>query len=118
MPAPLDPELRRKIAEHIHLGHGRNEIARKLGVSTGVVTKIARENYLGFSNVQTVKATQAQQIDQWAARVDKSGEVWAEYMAAGNKPNGEPTRRLRRAEYAMYNLDRHHNGLYATFKVA
>jgi len=33
-------------------------------------------------------------------------------MAAGNKPNGEPTRRLLRASYALYNLDRHQNGGY------
>jgi hypothetical protein len=54
---------------------GRNETARKLDVSTGVVSKFARENYLGFSNVQTVKATHAQQVDQWAARVKKSEAI-------------------------------------------
>jgi hypothetical protein len=117
MPETLDPELRRTIVEHIRLGHGRNQIARELGISTGVVSKIARENYLGFSNVQTVKATHAQQIDQWAARVEKSEAIYDEFMAAGNKPNGEPTRRLRRAEYALYNLDRHHSGQYATFRI-
>jgi hypothetical protein len=31
-------------------------------------------------------------------------------MAATSKPNGQPTRRLRRASYTLYNLDRHHNG--------
>jgi len=76
MPERLKPELRRKITEHIRLGHGRNWIARDLGVSADVVSKIARENYLGFSNVRTVKATHAQQIDKWAARVKKSEAIW------------------------------------------
>jgi len=64
MPEPLDPELRLQNANHIQLGYGRNEIARMLGVSTRVATKIARENYLDFSNAQTAKVTQVQQIDQ------------------------------------------------------
>jgi transposase-like protein len=114
-PTPIPAETRRRIASRISMGAGRNEIAREFGVSTGVVSKIARENRLFFENTGAASvATQARQIDQWAVRVDREDELLRAYLALTRlqRPNGDMTREEKRISYALYNINRHHKGQY------
>jgi hypothetical protein len=94
---PLDPETRRRLAGHIGVGVGRNEIARLFGVSPALVSKIARENGLAFENNNTAIATRARQIDLWAARIERVDQLEREYLALQRttKADGTPTRRER-----------------------
>jgi len=111
----ISPEVRARIATEITAGGGRNDIARRHGVSTGYVTKVARQHGLMFQNHHTVKATQARQIDQWAERVDREDALEREYLALERtfrSRDCRPTRAERRLSYALYNVNRHHNGTY------
>lgn len=40
---PLNAELRVRIGDDISVGFGRNELAKRYGVSPGLVSKITRE---------------------------------------------------------------------------
>jgi transposase-like protein len=114
-PSPIPAETRRRIASRISMGAGRNQIAREFGISTGVVSKIARENRLYFENTGAASvATQARQIDQWAARVDREDELLRAYLALTKtqRDDGTPTREEKRLSYALYNVNRHHKGQY------
>jgi hypothetical protein len=105
----IDAELRRRIGDGIGMGLGRNELARRHGVSPGLVSKIARERGLWFENcTMTATATQAQQIDQWAKRADREDELLHKYLALDNTDS----RKARKLSYALYNVSRHHNGQY------
>lgn len=109
-PTPLPPQLRQQIGDDIAVGAGgRNELARRYGVSPGLVSKIARERGLWFENcTMTADATHAQQIDQWAKRADREDELLHKYLALDNTD----TRKARKLSYALYNVSRHHNGQY------
>ncbi|TFC20067.1 hypothetical protein E3O19_01465 [Cryobacterium algoritolerans] len=112
---PLSPEVRVSIGDHIAMKWGRNEIARHFNVSPGVVSKIARERGLGFENtLMTADATRCHQIDMWAQRVDREQELFERYAAlpGTSKADGTPTKREKRLSYALYNVTRHHNGVY------
>jgi hypothetical protein len=114
-PIPVPQDLRRRIGDEIAVGFGRNEIARRYGVSPGLVSKIARERGLAVRNAWMVgDAVHARQIDLWAARSQRKNELLDAYMALTTtmKPDGTPTRAEKRLSYALYNVDRHHNGTY------
>ncbi|TQK19108.1 hypothetical protein FBY40_1599 [Microbacterium sp. SLBN-154] len=115
MPAttPLDPQIRHRIAADIRVGLGRNAIARAHGVSGGTVSKIARQEGICFRDAErTASASAARQIDQAVSRARRARTLWEAFLDAPNRPDGTDTSRLRRASYALYNLDRHHNGRY------
>lgn len=115
-PTPLSSEQRNAIADDIRAGMGRNAIARKHGVSAGSVTSIARQENLFFDRcVQTATASHARQIDQWKERVDRADELLSVILNAPRRQNGTETRAERRASYALYDLDRHHNGRYLSW---
>ena len=112
---PISPELRQRIGDDISVGFGRNEIAKRYFVSPGLVSKIARERGLGFRNAWMVgDAVHARQIDLWAARVQREGELLDQYMALPTTIDraGKRTRAEKRLSYALYNVNRHHNGTF------
>lgn len=116
-PLRTPDHLRQQIGDEIAVGFGRNEIARRHGVSPGLVSKIARERGLAFRNTHMVDtAITARQIDLWKQRVQKAEALEAEQerLLASKDPlhAHEPTRRERKLSYAIYNLDRHHNGTF------
>ena len=85
-------------------------MARRHGVSPGLVSKIARERGLFFEkSVNTAVATQAHQIDMWAARAEREDEILQKYLAlpTTQRPDGTPTRKEKRLFYALYNVNRH-----------
>lgn len=116
-PAPLDPELRRRIGDYIamHVA-GRNELARRHGVSAGMVSKIARERGLYFDDDgRTTTATEAHRVDAELKRLEREDKLLTAYLLH------EPTIRHRdgletktsrreraRLSYALYDLKRHH----------
>ncbi|WP_309617704.1 hypothetical protein [Salinibacterium sp.] len=112
---PIDPKLREQIGDDIAVGFGRNDIARRHSVSPGLVSKIARERGLGFRNAWMAgDAVKARQIDLWAARAEREDELLNQYLAlpTTTNRNGRPTREEQRLSYALYNVNRHHNGTY------
>jgi hypothetical protein len=114
-PLPIPHSTRDGVAEAIRAGQGRNELAREFGISRGAVSKIARENGLGFSaGWRTAAASQARQIDLWAARVERTGKLEQELLklSSTQRRDGTPTKAWDRLSYALYDVDRHHNGTY------
>lgn len=122
-PLRIPDQLRNTIGDEIAVGFGRNDIARRHGVSPGLVSKIARERGLGFRNTWMVDtAVQARQIDLFKQRMDKAEALERELeqtitaRANGNPANAhKTTKREKKLSYAIYNLDRHHNGVYRAF---
>jgi len=109
----VSPLVRQEIADEIVSGAGRNELARRHGVSPGLVSKIARERGLWFARcVNTAVATHALQVDLRAARSERDEALFDEYLALERtqRPDGRETRTAKRLSYALYNVDRHHNG--------
>lgn len=119
----IPDELRNTIGDEIAVGLGRNDIARRHGVSPGLVSKIARERGLGFRNTWMVDtAVQARQVDLFRQRIDKAEALERELeqtIAARTSSNPARIRKVTKREkqltYAIYNLDRHHNGVYRAF---
>lgn len=111
MPDRFPQSQRDAIAADIRLGLGRNAIARLHGVSTGLVSKIARENKLFFEQcVQTAQATECRSIDAWGPRVEREDKLFREYLALEQlhrTRDGKDTREHRRLSYALYNVNRH-----------
>jgi hypothetical protein len=113
-PVPLDPDLRRRIGDDIamHVA-GRNELARRYGVSPGVVSKIARERGLYFENDwQTTTATECRRVDQELRRLEREEELETELLElrpAFRLRDGRETKARRRLSYALYDVNRHHN---------
>lgn len=66
---PVQPKTRTKIIALIRQEVARNEIARRCGVSTATVSRIARAEGLTFDRSQTKAATAAQTVDLTAARL-------------------------------------------------
>ena len=99
---------------YIGVGVGRIEIARRFGVSPGLVSKIARVNGLAFENTNAATATHAGQIDLWAARIERVDQSEREYLTLERttKPDDIRTRRERCLSDAFYNAEKHHNGTY------
>jgi hypothetical protein len=109
-PTPVPAKTRREIAMRIESGDGRNELARQYGLSTGVISKIAREHHLLFAKTGVaIAATQARMIDQWAARTDREDELLSEYLGLETtmRPDGSASRKEQRLSYALYNVNRH-----------
>jgi len=69
MPRPLPPAVRDRIAALLHAGTPRNEIARQVGCSPGVVTKIAQALDVPCDRSQTKKATAAKRDYDQAERL-------------------------------------------------
>lgn len=110
-PTPISQALRAAISSDIRAGLGRNATARKHGVSSGTVSNIARDEHLWFDRcVHTAPASHARQIDRWAERVNRSEALWETLLTTPYRQDGTEPRRVRKASYALYNLDRHHNG--------
>ncbi|CAL9456731.1 hypothetical protein SUDANB15_02535 [Streptomyces sp. enrichment culture] len=63
MAQPLSPEELGRLRQLHADGHGRNEIARRLDRSVGVVTNCARRLGLDFDRSATRAAVEARQID-------------------------------------------------------
>src|SRR5690606_33096903 len=66
---PVQPETRAEIVALLKQEIARNEIARRCGVSTATVTRIAKAEGHRFDRSQTRAATAAQSIDLAAGRV-------------------------------------------------
>lgn len=62
-PQPVTAETRAQVAALHAEGLGRNEIARRIGVSGATVTNIARDLELSFDRSATALAVRARQID-------------------------------------------------------
>lgn len=113
MPAPLPQTTRDAVADDIRAGClGRNAIARKHGISAGVVTKIARANEFWFPNDwQTMAGARARQIDLEAARLEREDELLNELLSlpqTTRQRDGRETKAYRRLSYKLYDLQRHH----------
>jgi hypothetical protein len=117
-PIPLDPDLRRRIGDDIAMRvAGRNELARRYGVSPGLVSKIARERGLYFEgDWQTTTATECRRADAEAWRLEREHEILTAMMS--REPtlryrDGRETRASRREgrrlDRALYDLRRHHS---------
>jgi hypothetical protein len=105
----LAPEVRQRIVDLIRTGTGRNAIARQLEVSTGVVSKIVREEELYFPNDwMTRESTQARQIDAWDARSKKAAELTQELIETDSRR----VRRTSKLSRQIQNINRHTNGHY------
>ncbi|GAA1768359.1 hypothetical protein [Agromyces humatus] len=114
-PLPLPRSTREAVAADIRAGKGRNAIAREHGISPGSVTNIARDYGLWFDrSTQTAIATHARQVDLWAARVTKEDKLLNQYLALTTTMtrSGRPTKAEKRLSYALYNVNRHHNGTF------
>nr|WTB31163.1 hypothetical protein OG781_18220 [Streptomyces sp. NBC_00830] len=68
MSQPLSPEELDTLRQLHADGHGRNEIARQLGRSVGVITNYARRLDLSFDRSATRAAVEARQVDLTAQR--------------------------------------------------
>ena len=113
--APAHARLDGSARQLIAAGLGRNEVVRRRQVSTGMVSKIARERGLWFERcTQVATASAARQIDMWAARVDREAELEArlDKLEVKQMFHDQPSRKRNRLSYALYNLERHHNGRY------
>lgn len=107
-PTPIPQAKRDAILADIRGGlFGRNAIARAHGVSAGSVTNIARRDGAFFERcVRTATATEARRIDLAAARIEREAELWEIYLATPLRRDGTEPRRVRRASYALYDMDR------------
>jgi len=90
MPKALAPAVRDRIVALLHEGTPRNEIARQVGCSAGIVTKIAQDEGVSFDRSQSRIAVAVRcDYDQTArlallnAGFDKAGEL----LAAITTPN-------------------------------
>ncbi|WP_084075262.1 helix-turn-helix domain-containing protein [Demequina sp. NBRC 110052] len=54
---------RERVVELLHEGHGRNEIARRVGISGTSVGKIAREQEVSFDRSKTAEANRITAVD-------------------------------------------------------
>jgi|RhiMethySRZTD1v2_1073278.scaffolds.fasta_scaffold429297_2 transposase-like protein len=68
MAKPVTPDKRKKIAQDISAGKGRNQIARDHGIGAGTVSRIAQEFGLTLDRSITKEATAAAVIDHAARR--------------------------------------------------
>ncbi len=107
-PTPIPQATRDAILVDVRGGLlGRNAIARAHGVSTGSVTNIARQAGAFFERcVHTATATEARRIDLAAVRVEREAALWEVYLASPTRRDGTEPRRVRRASYAIYDLER------------
>lgn len=70
MSKPLDQARRQQIINLHADGHARNEIARRVGVSSSTVSKVCKQEGLDFDRTQTVAATRAKSVDAKAMRAE------------------------------------------------
>lgn len=56
--------------------------------------------------VDTATATRARQIDLAAERIDREAALWEVYLTTPARQDGTEPRRVQRASYALYDLDR------------
>lgn len=106
-PTPIRPDVRDAVLADIRSGVGRNAIARARGISAGSVSSIARAAGAFFPRcVDTATATRARQIDLAAERIDREAALWETYLATPARQDGTEPRRVRRASYALYDLNR------------
>lgn len=86
----IPDEKRQAIRADIEAGNTRNDVARKHGVSSSTVTKVAKEFGLTFDRSATRAATEARRADLAARRAEVSAEF------------------LRRAREALAQMDQPH----------
>lgn len=104
---PIPVDVRDAVLADIQAGVGRNAIARAHGISAGSVLGIAHTAGAFFPRcVDTATATRARQIDLAAERVEREAVLWETYLATPARQDGTEPRSVRRASYALYNLNR------------
>ncbi|MFF2275985.1 hypothetical protein [Agromyces sp. NPDC058126] len=100
------------VADAIRAGEGRNQIARSFGVSSGSVSKIAREYRLSFDDDwRTATATEAHRVDAALARLTREEELIGELLhlpQTTRQRDGKATKAYRRISYQLYDIHRHH----------
>ncbi|HEY2642301.1 MAG TPA: helix-turn-helix domain-containing protein [Galbitalea sp.] len=74
---PVNAETRAEALRLFDEGIARNEIARRLGISTGVVSRICKAAGRLFDRAQTENATAARSIDLAAMRLELAQEMAA-----------------------------------------
>ena len=74
---PVKAETRAEVLRLFDEGVSRNEIARTLSISTGVVTRICKASGRAFDRSQTERATVARSIDLAAMRLELAQEMGA-----------------------------------------
>ena len=113
MPAPLPAGIRSLVASNIRNGLGCNEIARGLGISPGTVSRIARHEELHFAAAsKTRAAAESRRHHAAIARIDREHELLNELMSlpqTTRQRDGRDTRRFRKIDRALRDLDRHHD---------
>jgi transposase-like protein len=72
---PVHPETRAEVVRLIRAELARNEIARRTGVSTATVSRIAEAEGLSFDRSQTSAATKARSVDLAALRLELAEEM-------------------------------------------
>lgn len=70
VPTKVTDELRQQIIDLHAAGLGRNEIAKRLPISAGLVTKVCKELGLNFDRSTTAVAVAARQVDLRARRAE------------------------------------------------
>jgi hypothetical protein len=115
MTTPIPPEKRAAMVPDMRLTFlnlGRNEIARRHGVSPGIVSKIAREEHHYFERAtQTAEATAARRADCEVRRSERENQLLDDYLAlpaTTRLRDGRETRAARLLSYQLYDLHRHH----------
>jgi hypothetical protein len=71
----MPEEVRAEVLAEVERGTGRNEIARRLGLSTGIVSRIAAAAGLGFSETIAAKATRVRMVQLQAKRLDQAEQL-------------------------------------------
>lgn len=74
---PVNPQTRAEVLRLFDAGLARNEIARKLDISTGVVSRICKAAGRSFDRSQTENATAARSVDLAARRAELADELSA-----------------------------------------
>lgn len=102
--APIPDDLRSAISTDLAAGVGRNATARRHGVSTGLVSKVARSVGQTFPNAPT-RATECARIDAALARIEREKQLIQEQTLALAHRR---LRRARRLEKRINDINRFH----------
>ncbi|WP_217169624.1 hypothetical protein [Streptomyces sp. AC512_CC834] len=82
MTEPIPDAQRKEVVSLARSGLSRNEVARRTGVSTASVSRIAKTAGVSFDRTATSTAVEARVIDLKAARVHLAGNLLDDVAAA------------------------------------
>lgn len=75
MPEPLTDDERERIVALARAGHPRNHVAREVGRSPGVVSKVCKAAGVSFDREAVKSATEARQADNQAKRAQLQSDL-------------------------------------------